>query len=197
MSARKAPSQPNSALASAEPVRQPVPSPYRRVPAYLALRFHNIFLGVMTERLASEEIVQLQYVAIATLDDFPGIDQRRLAASIGVDRTTVGHLVDQLEAMGLVDRRINGLDRRARVLRLTRRGAQLRQRLKPKLLAAQEAALEPLTRTERELLMDLLVRVIDSHASQSRPEGRERNSGQRSGGKSKKPDPLNPRSQER
>jgi MarR family transcriptional regulator, temperature-dependent positive regulator of motility len=163
-----------------------VPPFFRSVPAYVALRFHHIFLRIMTERLASEEISQLQYVAIAVLDEFPGIDQRTLGAHIGADRTTVGHVVDQLEALGLVDRQINRQDRRARVLRVTRRGAQLRKRLRPTLRSAQEAALEPLLPDEREQLMDLLVRVIDAYPVGPRSRSNAREDGRPINGRSRK-----------
>jgi tripartite-type tricarboxylate transporter receptor subunit TctC len=43
---------------------------------------------------------------------------------------------------------------------VTRRGADLRHRLRPSLLAAQERLLTPLSKTERTALLDMLVRVV-------------------------------------
>ena len=49
----------------------------------------------------------------------------QLAAGIGIDDTTATRLVDRLEVMGLVDRRIEAGDRRATTVALTRAGKEL------------------------------------------------------------------------
>lgn len=49
----------------------------------------------------------------------------QLAARIGIDDTTATRLVDRLEVMGLVDRRIEAGDRRATTVALTRAGQEL------------------------------------------------------------------------
>jgi DNA-binding MarR family transcriptional regulator len=49
----------------------------------------------------------------------------QLAAGIGIDDTTATRLVDRLEVMGLVDRRIETGDRRATTVALTRAGKEL------------------------------------------------------------------------
>ncbi len=51
----------------------------------------------------------------------------------------------------------------------TPRGKKLQQRLRPKLRAANERILAPLTRTERKLLIDLLSRVIEGNQLHARP----------------------------
>ena len=99
-----------------------------RVPFALARRFQLICNTVLAELLADEEVtVPLAYHALALVEDFPGIDQRRLAALTGVDRTHVGQIVDDLEARGFIERRVSGVDRRARELRVKR--AELVKRL--------------------------------------------------------------------
>ena len=50
---------------------------------------------------------------------------------------TLDAIIDDLEAKGLVQRRVNGADRRARELRATARATGLRRRMRPKVLAAQ------------------------------------------------------------
>jgi DNA-binding MarR family transcriptional regulator len=49
----------------------------------------------------------------------------QLASRIGIDDTTATRLVDRLEVMGLVDRRIEAGDRRATTVALTRAGQEL------------------------------------------------------------------------
>jgi DNA-binding MarR family transcriptional regulator len=141
-----------------------------RVPFALARRFQQVCNTVLVETLAGGEVsAPLSYHALALVDDFPGIEQRRLAVLMGIDRTNVGQIVDELEAKGLVRRCVNGADRRARELRLTRRAVNLRRRMRPKVLAAQASVLTPLKPAERVALIDLLTRVIQANEIHARP----------------------------
>ena len=140
-----------------------------RVPFPLARRFQQVCATVLAEVYGGEELRTPEYTALACLDDFPGIDQRHLARLTGFDRTNVGQIIDELEAKGLVERRVNGDDRRARELRATARGQKLRRDLRPKLLAAQARILAPLTLKEQCLLIDLLARVVEANEIHARP----------------------------
>jgi DNA-binding MarR family transcriptional regulator len=141
-----------------------------RVPFPLARRFHQICVTVMAETLAGEELrAPLRYAALACIADFPSIDQRRLALLAGIDRSNIGQIVDELEASGLVERRINGADRRARELFATPSGRQLRDHLRAKMLTAQARVLAPLKPKERVLLIDLLTRVVEANDQHARP----------------------------
>ena len=64
---------------------------------------------------------------------------------------------------------MNGADRRARILRLTPKGEGAFDRLREKNTAANERVLDPLTAKERELLFDLLIRVIKQNTAHARP----------------------------
>ena len=98
---------------------------------------------------------------------------------MGIDRTNVGQIVDELEAKGLVRRSVNGADRRARELRVTTRAANLRRRMRPRVLAAQASVLSPLKSTERVLLIDLLTRVVQANEIHARPGAGRRHPGER------------------
>ena len=99
----------------------------------------------------------------------PGIDQISLASRLGVDRNNASLLVQRLASKGLVERRLNGADRRARSLGLTPRGEKLQRRFGPLGLAGQARLLEVLAPRERELLLDLLVRVVEGNRLLARP----------------------------
>ena len=140
------------------------------VPYPLVRRLDQIFAWAVADALTGEVTdTPPQYAAAAVLEDFPGIDQRRLAALMGLDRTNVGQLIDRLEAKGLVERRINGADRRAHALHLTKEGEAVRRRLRPKMVAAQSRVLTPLTSAEQDLLIDMLIRVIKANEVNARP----------------------------
>ena len=137
---------------------------YHRVPAHLGRLFHQLCQVLVAEAQATEGLVSPEYAALASLDEEPGLDQRGLAASIGVDRNTIGIVVERLEQRGLLTREVDPADRRARVLRLTPEGAALRRRLRPRMLAANARALEALSAEEAATLLALLHRAVEHHA---------------------------------
>ena len=71
--------------------------PIRRAPAALARRFQQICVAMIAEVLAGGDVTQLEYAVLVFLDDLPGIDQRRLAEALGIDRNNTGVLVELLE----------------------------------------------------------------------------------------------------
>src|SRR5882757_795822 len=151
-----------------EPGESPV-LPSHRVPAHLARRFHQICLGVVAEILAPEDMTPLLWSVMATVEEAPGSGQKQAADAMGVDAVNFGQMIDVLEGKGLIERRINPGDRRARKLHVTERGTSLRGRLRPTLLSAQERLLAPLSKAERAALLDMLVRVIEANESYALP----------------------------
>lgn len=146
--------------------------PVRRIPIALARRFFQICMAQATESLAGEDLTPLEHAILVHLNNDsgePGIDQNALAARLGVDRNNTSLLIERLVAKGLVERRVNGADRRARLLRLTTGGEKLHRRLRPGATSDQFRLLECLKPHERELLLDLLVRVIEANRVLARP----------------------------
>jgi DNA-binding MarR family transcriptional regulator len=170
----------SAASAGAAPViLYRLPSYWNRFPGYLARRFQQVCTAVITEALVKAGLTQLQWAVLCCVDDMPGIDQRRLADAVGIVPVNAGQIIDQLQTMGIVERRMNGADRRARQLHLTAHGRKLRRRLQPSNRVANDRILEPLAPHERELLLDLLVRVIEGNAVYARPGGGRRKRGSR------------------
>lgn len=143
--------------------------PVRRVLMALARRLFQICTTATAEVLAAEDLTPLQYAVMAYVEGEPDIDQNGLAARLGVDRNNASLLVEQLESKRLIERRVNGADRRARLLRITSRGQKLYDRLRPDVFGAQERLLTLLTPDEREHLLDVLVRVIEGNRALARP----------------------------
>ena len=143
--------------------------PLPRVPAALARRFQQVCATMVAEAISSEEIVQLEYASLVALELEPGVDQRRLADAVGIDPSNAGHIVDRLQSMGLIERRINNSDRRARELYVTSKGAALWRRVRAKSSVANVKILAPMAPHERELFLDLLIRVIQGNWGHARP----------------------------
>jgi len=146
--------------------------PVRRNPVALGRRFNQICTAVAADAVSGTEVTHYEFAVLVYLDGEygePGIDQISLAARIGIDRNHVSLLVAQLENKGFLERRINGSDRRARLLRLTAKGEKFFRRIRPIGLRGQQRILAPLAPAERELLLDLLVRVVEGNRQLARP----------------------------
>jgi DNA-binding MarR family transcriptional regulator len=143
--------------------------PLTRVASALARRFHLICSTMLAEVLTGEEVVQLEYGTLLCLEIEPGIDQRRLAEAMGIDPTNASLIIDRLHSKGLVERRVKETDRRAHALYLTPKGKALWRRLRPKTSAANERVLAPLTQSQRELFLDMLILLIEGNRTHARP----------------------------
>ena len=97
-----------------------------------------------------------------------GRSQQAIAEMIGVNATRMVFLVDELEKLGLVERRRNPADRRSHALYLTSAGTAIVDRVRA-IAAEHEAALSAgLTAREQEQLIGLLRRIA---AEQGLPRG--------------------------
>ncbi|WP_312858149.1 MarR family winged helix-turn-helix transcriptional regulator [Pseudonocardia pini] len=85
--------------------------------------------------------------------------QLALARKLGVDRTVMTYLLDELVGAGLVERRPDPADRRARQILLTEVGRARLCDLEQRLREAEEHLLGPLGQAERDQLRDLLARL--------------------------------------
>ena len=85
--------------------------------------------------------------------------QLALAHQLGIDRTVMTYLLDDLEQAGLIERQPDPADRRARRIVATPTGTTLAQELSGRLERVEGQVLAPLEPTEREALRTLLRRI--------------------------------------
>jgi DNA-binding MarR family transcriptional regulator len=145
-----------------------VPS-IHRVPAHLARRFHQICLGALAQITGPQDLSPLQFGLLASIQDQPGLDQRRLADRMGIDTVSAHHHIEFLEERGLVTRVTDPKDRRSRILKLTKRGLTLRERLRPGIIDAHDRVLSSLSRSEQDTFLRLLTRIVESNEAFARP----------------------------
>lgn len=86
--------------------------------------------------------------------------QSQIAEALGLDRTTVTYLVDDLENRGWAERTRDPADRRAHVVMLTAAGQSALAEIKPAVIEAKKELLGTLTEVEQEQLKSLLARLI-------------------------------------
>jgi DNA-binding MarR family transcriptional regulator len=91
--------------------------------------------------------------------------QLALAQHLGVDRTVMTYLLDDLEGAGLIERRPDPADRRARRIVATTRGRELLGDLDQHLRAAEQLVLAGLDTTEDRQTFRALLRQLATHAN--------------------------------
>jgi DNA-binding MarR family transcriptional regulator len=96
--------------------------------------------------------------------------QSALAQQLGIDRTVLTYLIDDLERFGLVERRPNPDDRRNRQIWPTERGAEALDIFESRLDAAETHVLSALSESDRETFKALL-RQVASHVNAADPVG--------------------------
>lgn len=137
-------------------------------PGHAIRRLHQISVGVFLQEAGDLGLTPVQYAALQTLANQPGIDQRTLARNIALDASTTGGVVDRLETRGWLERRTSPDDRRARQLFLTLSGQQALTDAVPVMLRAQEQILAPLSEPERDEFMRMLGVLITQNNELSR-----------------------------
>ncbi|GAB4262665.1 MAG: MarR family transcriptional regulator [Pararhodobacter sp.] len=140
------------------------------MPGHLIRRLNQISTSIFQERMQAlgSDLTPVQFGALASLHDNPGIDQATLAGLIAYDRVTIGGVVDRMVGKGLIERRVNARDRRARQLALTDAGRALFERLLPEVEALQAEILPGLTEDERALFVALAAKAAEAGNDRSR-----------------------------
>ena len=125
-------------------------------------------MAIFLEETEGHGITPVQFAALAEVARQPQIDQRTLARSIGYDTSTIGGVIDRLEARGLVQRNASPVDRRVRLLTLTSAGQALLEAVMVPMQRAQARMLAPLPPAERGLFMRMLRQLVEANNALSR-----------------------------
>jgi MarR family transcriptional regulator, lower aerobic nicotinate degradation pathway regulator len=138
------------------------------LPGYYIRRMQQIAVAVFLQETEAHGVTPVQYAALQMVGGAPGIDQRSLARSIGLDTSTIAGVIDRLEARGLMLRNASPDDRRVRLLSLTDEGRALLEATLPSVLRAQQRMLEPLLPGERSEFMRMLRVLVTTNNDLSR-----------------------------
>ena len=131
------------------------PSMRDRVP-YLLYRAAATSTTMADAGLKQVRLTARQMGILTLIIEREPMTQRQLGETIGVDRTTMVALLDDLEAKGFAKRRRNPADRRAFLISPTERGITAQQRGLQVLDEIADAFLKPLTEPQRHQLAELL-----------------------------------------
>jgi DNA-binding MarR family transcriptional regulator len=137
-------------------------------PGYLFRRMQQIAVAIFVEECKAYDLTPVQYAALVAIRTHPGIDATRLSAVIAFDRSTLGNVIERLEAKQLIERKPSREDRRVKLLYLTRAGVALLSDIMPSVDRAQARMLQPLKPADRKTLMALLTQLVDLNNEASR-----------------------------
>lgn len=131
---------------------------------FLIRRLHQLHCALFIEETRQFGITPVQYSLMTTLATRGEIDQNGVALEIGLERTSVAEVIPRLMKRGLLARRRSPEDRRAKLVKLTRRGADLVRRMSAAVARAHRRTIEQLDLEEREAFLLNLVRLVEATA---------------------------------
>ena len=137
-------------------------------PGYLFRRMQQIAVALFMEECRAYDLTPVQYAALVAIATHPGIDATRLSAVIAFDRSTLGNVIERLEAKQLIERKPAAEDKRVKLLHLTGIGAALLRDIMPSVDRAQARMLQPLKPADRKTLLSLLAQLVDLNNEASR-----------------------------
>jgi MarR family transcriptional regulator, lower aerobic nicotinate degradation pathway regulator len=137
-------------------------------PGHLIRRAQQIAVALFIEECAVFDLTPVQYAALVAIKEHPGIDATRLSALIAFDRSTLGNVLERLEARRLIDRYASDEDKRVKLIKLTAAGATVSERTEAAALRAQERILKPLKPADRTRFLALLTQLVEKNNEVSR-----------------------------
>ncbi|PUE22413.1 hypothetical protein B9Z38_16275 [Limnohabitans sp. MMS-10A-160] len=133
------------------------------LPGALFRRLHQFAVARFTGEMGDLGLTPIQWSALLTTQQRPGLDQTALSKEIFIDTSTIAGVLDRLESRGLLERKASPNDRRVRLLNVTKQGDALLKKANVVVLDTQQWLMEPLSSAERRMLMSLMLRVLDRH----------------------------------
>ena len=131
------------------------------MPGHAIRRLQQIAVALFMQEMGEQGLTPVQFAVLQALDAQPGVDQKTLAQIVSFDTSTIGAVIDRLEARQMLTRSLSREDRRVRLLHLTPFGLAQLQQAMPAVLSTQERILQPLTEAERAQFAQLLMKLCD------------------------------------
>lgn len=137
-------------------------------PAHLIRRSFQIFLSVFESEVGVFDITPVQWIMLATIYSFPGLEMTRLAGLAAVDKTSCGRAVSKLHDRGLVQVSPILEDRRQKRLSATQAGENMIIQALPGVRKLKGRLLGALSQKEQEAFNEALRVFVDRNNNQSR-----------------------------
>ena len=138
------------------------------MPGHRIRRAQQISVGMFMEECAEFNITPVQFASLIALRENPRIDATRLSALIAFDRSTLGNVLERLEAKGWIARSSGPIDKRVKVIELTPAGKQILKKVEPAVERGQKRLLARLKPADRTKFMQLLAQLVELNNDMSR-----------------------------
>ncbi len=135
----------------------------RRLPPLLRRCWYGLNQA-FRKRLAHLGLTPNQFTVLRWLeeDEGGGIRQTTICDRMASDPNTIAALVERMVADGMVKRKIDPADRRARLISITAKGKRLYARARPLAVNLQEEVLESIPAADREKLLAQIEKLADA-----------------------------------
>jgi MarR family transcriptional regulator, lower aerobic nicotinate degradation pathway regulator len=151
-------------VSSAEAIAQRLPPALTHWPGYL-LTFIAEIATDRFEREIARHGIRTKHASVLVVIDAEGpMSQRALGRRLRIDKSPMVGLLDDLERLGLAERRRSEADRRIQAVHLTRQGRVVLAHVMEIADAENARTFEVLDDDERAQLHDLLLRVAEASA---------------------------------
>jgi len=149
---------------SAEAIADRLPESLTHWPGYL-LTFIAEHVTDRFERAVAAHGIRTRHASVLVVIDAEGpMSQRALGRRLRIDKSAMVLLLDDMERLGLAERRRSAADRRVQAIHLTAKGRGVLARVLAFADAENARTFAPLDDGERALLHDLLLRVAEASA---------------------------------
>jgi MarR family transcriptional regulator, temperature-dependent positive regulator of motility len=119
---------------------------------------------LFAEQIDAGELTLRQFMVLLAADQRPGCTQTDLVAMTGIDRSTMGEMLDRMVRRGFLMRRRSSHDARANLIDLMEPGKQTLAAAMPAVRAAQQKLLDALSPDLQQPFLDMLRRVAGAPA---------------------------------
>src|SRR5215212_3797630 len=145
-------------------ISQRLPDSLTHWPGYL-LTFIAEYATDRFERAVAAHGIRSRHASVLVVIDAEGpMSQRALGRRLRIDKSPMVGVLDDLERLGLAERRRSDSDRRVQAIHLTAKGRKVLASVMEIADSENARTFEVLDDSERELLHDLLLRVAEASA---------------------------------
>ena len=132
---------------------------------YLIMAEHSIFQKELLTRLKDTGLTIGQPKVLDYLKGHDGAGQKEIARGCHIEPGTLTTILNRMEDAGLVERRMLNGNRRSLYVFLTEKGKEQLKLVTEAFSGMEEEAFRGISETERELFMDLMLRIYENISS--------------------------------
>lgn len=150
-------------MAKAHPALLEDESDIERLLGYNLKRAYMIVRDDFRNQVEQSVLSPRAFSVLTLIVESSGMTQSEVARQLGIERSGLVAIIDDLEARGLAERRAVPGDRRAQALIASEAGYELHAQILARVQAHERALLAPLDRAEQVQLLTLLRKFRSAH----------------------------------